>query len=228
MPYILREISQIQFVSGEETINELVTILIDHALKKQSLIKAIVQICLKLPETITPHFNISLLKKNLKSVISISIIGCSEQLALGCSQIIKELHRVGIYDRFDIILILENFTVNFDNDRTALSSLLKFTDELKDLINNNKKLSKNMSIKLKRIGQQLSEQKNNENYLDYKDAIETAVKVFNGEYKAQQMIINSNNSNNNNKDDNEEEEDDEEEEIETQPAQMLVGNLILR
>lgn len=225
--FILREISQIQFASGEETSVELTSILVDQALKRQSLMKTIVHICLKLPDTVVPHFNNALLKKNLKAVISNSVIGCSEQKALGCSQLVKELHIAGIYDRFDIILVLENFTVNFDNDRTALSSLLKFTAELKDLINNNKKLSKNMSIKLKRIGQNLREQINNENYVDYKSAMEMAIKVYNGEYKAS-LIVNAANNQDNKHDDDGEEEDEEEIAEHRDPDQMLVGSLLLR
>lgn len=224
--YMLREIPQIQFTNNnEETIMELTSILVELALKKQSLIKAVVQICLKLPDTVSPHFNNALMKKSLKAVISTSVIGCSEQKALGCSQLVKELHIAGIYDRFDIILVLENFTAKFDNDRTALSSLLKFTDELKDLINNNKKLSKNMSFKLKRIGQNLQQQLNNENYVDYKPAIEMAVKVYNGEYRTRIIV----NHQQDNKQEDEEVDDEEEELVEHRdPEQFLVGNLLLR
>lgn len=206
-----------------------------HALKKQTLIKAVVQVCLKLPETIVPHFQMSLLKKHLKLNISNSVVGCTEDKATGCSLLVKELHLAGIYDRFDIILLLENFTINFDNDRTALSSLIKFTDELKDIINNNKKLSKNMTTKLKRIGERLTEQSRNENYKDYKASIEAAVKILNGEYRAQLINNNCNNVNGTNGNlmhqDSKSENDDQDEEgaeEERTPQQMILGNLILR
>lgn len=235
--YILREISQISFVIGDETISELASILVAHALKKQSLNKAFVQICLKLPETIVPHFQMSLLKKHLKSNISNSVVGCSEDKATGCSLLVKELHLAGIYDRFDIILLLENFTINFDNDRTALSSLIKFIDELKDIINNNKKLSKNMTTKLKRIGERLTEQSRNENYKDYNSSIERAVKILNGEYRAQLVNSNSVNVTNGNHNvmnresknsENDEHDEEDIEEEERTPQQMILGNLILR
>lgn len=216
--YILREISQIHFIAGEETIIDVAKCLIEHALKKQCLIKSIVQMCLKLPETIMPHFNMSLMKKHIKNVISNSVIGCSEDRALGCGQLVKELHIVGIYDRFDIILLLENFTINFDNDRTALSTLLKFTDELKDVFINNKKLSKNMSIKFKRIAQILFEQIRNENYAEYKAEIDSAIKFYNGEYK----LNNINHQNSKDDDDTEPEE-----ETYSEPTQLLIGPLTL-
>lgn len=235
IPYILREISQIQFVTGsiEETVSDLSCLLVTHALKKQSLIKAIVQICLKLPETIVPHFNMSLMKKHIKPMIQNSVIGCSEDKATGCSQLVKELHLAGIYDRFDIILLLENFTSNFDNDRTALSSLIKFTDELKDIIHNNKKLSKNMNAKLKRIGDKLIDQSKNENYKDYRLGIEATVKLLNGEYKApttnNNNVTNGNYNNIHQDSKSEVDERDCEDIDETrEPEQMILGPLILR
>lgn len=231
--YVLREISQISFIIGDETFNDLARVLVSHALKKQSLIKAVVQVVLKLPETIVSHFQMSLLKKHLKLNILNSVVGCTQDKATGCSLLVRELHIAGIYDRFDIILLLENFTINFDNDRTALSSLIKFTYELKDIINNNKKLSKNMTTKLKRISERLSEQSRSENYKDYKANIEAAIKILNGEYRAQ--IININNVNGTNENairqdsKNENDDQDEEEMVEERtPQQMILGNLILR
>jgi uncharacterized membrane protein len=130
---------------------------------------------------------------------------------------------------------LENFTINFDNDRTALSTLIKFTDELKDIINNNKKLSKNMTTKLKRIGERLTEQSRNENYKDYKANIELAVKILNGEYRAQLVNGNGNVTNGNHniihqdfKNNENDDIEDQEVEEERTPQQMILGNLILR
>lgn len=174
----------------------------------------------------------SLLKKHLKTIILNSVAECSEERATDCSVLVKELHLAGIYDRFDIILLLENFTFNFENDRTALSSLIRFTDELRDIINNNKKLSKNMTTKLKRIGERLIEQVKNENYKDFKTSIENAVKILSGEYRAQQINSNCNSIglhtlHQERKNEVDEREDDDLEEA-REPQQMILGNLILR
>jgi hypothetical protein len=222
IPYILREISQIQFQTTDENINELAINLVDHALKKQKLINAIVKICVKLPDTIVPHFNISLLKKHIKQEIANSVVGCSEDKTIGCSQLVKELLIAGIYDRFDVISLLEKFSANFGKDRTALNSLLKFTDELKDVFNY-KKLSKSTIAKLKRIGECLREQMDNDNYLDYKPSIEMAIKFYNGEYKSQ---MNGHSSNNNNNQDDD--EDIEAEFVNRETQLKLPGNFVLK
>lgn len=182
--FILREIAQIRFVSGEETIKECASILIEHAIMKQNLIKPIVQVCAKLHEAITPNFIIGLTKKHIKATISSKIFKCSENEAIGYSQLVKEFHSFNFYDRFDVIILLESFTENFNQDRTALPSLLIFITELEEIIICNKKLSKNMRLKLTNITQLLSVKVDEEvnNYM--KDNIENSLKILKGEGRA--------------------------------------------
>ncbi|XP_070492392.1 uncharacterized protein [Chironomus tepperi] len=182
--YILRETSTIKFSTGEDTIKELATQLIEHAVNKTALIKSITQVAVKLPDTIVPHFNTSLMKKHLRALISSRIIGCSERESVAYGQLIKELHSANYYDRFDIIILLDNFTDNFNHDRTALTSLLQFIDEFKDILVG-KKLSKNMKLKLINISAKLTTKMGEESDEDFKETISNAIKILNSETRTQ-------------------------------------------
>ena len=221
--FILREISSITFVNDEETIGELSKALVLHALKKPPLIKAIAQISSKLPTTVAPHLNNSLMKKHLKDFIRISFIECTDETGNALSQLVKEFHNVGIYDRFDIILLLENLANNLSDDKSSFVSAIKLTNEMKDVIST-KKLSKNMQTKLKRIGESLAGFKKNETYLKHKTEIELALKVIRGEYKPQLNTPGSINSIDNVESDVEE---DKAEEV-RESDQLQVGSLVLK
>lgn len=182
--YILRETSIIKFSTGEDTIKELATHLIEHAVNKPVLIKSITQVAVKLPDTIVPHFNTSLMKKHLRALISSRITGCSERESVAYGQLIKELHSANYYDRFEIIILLDNFTENFNHDRTALTSLLQFIDEFKDILIG-KKLSKNMKQKLVNISKKLSVKMVEEADEDIKEKISNSIKNLNSETRSQ-------------------------------------------
>lgn len=178
--YILREIALIRFGAtsgGEENVKDLSAILVEQAISKQTLVKSIAQIVVKLPETIVPHFNSSLMRKNIKSVVLSKILKCSEKESLGYSQLVKELHSANYYDRFDIIILLESFMENLNTDRTALSSLLKFINEVEEIICS-KKLSKNIRTKLNNIAQVLASKISD---ADSKESIEAVLKILRGE-----------------------------------------------
>ncbi|KAG5674467.1 hypothetical protein PVAND_004436 [Polypedilum vanderplanki] len=182
--YILREISQIRFTCSEEVVKKLATIIVDHAINKQTLIKPIVEIAVKLHETIVPHFNSSYMRKHLKAVISSKISKCSEKESTGYCQLVNELHKSNCYDRFDVIILLESFIANFNSDRTALPSLLKFTSELEEVIGS-KKLSKNMKLKLQNVAQILTTKLNEDIHVDNKKSIEHALTILRGETNTQ-------------------------------------------
>lgn len=182
--YILREISQIRFTISEDTVKELCGQLVEHSINKPALIKAIAQVSVKLPETIIPHFNSSLMKKHLKAQISTKISGCLEKQSNALGQLIKELHLLNYYDRFDIIISLDVFMDNFNHDRTVLPSLLQFIEELKDILIG-KKMSKNIKQKLVNISQKLSALMNEEYDEELKEKISNCVKILNAEFKSE-------------------------------------------
>ncbi|CAG9798232.1 unnamed protein product [Chironomus riparius] len=182
--YILRETSGVKFSIGEDMIKELATHLIEHAVNKPILIKSITQVAVKLPDTIVPHFNTCLMKKHLRALISSKITGCSERESVVYGQLIKELHSANYYDRFDIIILLDNFTENFNHDRTALTSLLQFIDEFKDILIG-KKLSKNMKQKLINISSKLSIKMSEESDEELMETISNAIKTLNSETRPQ-------------------------------------------
>jgi hypothetical protein len=182
--HILRETYKIRLGCGEEIVKKLALAIVEHAINKQTLIKSIVEIAVKLHETIVPHFSASLMRKHLRAIISSKIFKCSERESTGYCQLVSELHKSNFYDRFDVIILLESFSDNFNSDRTALPSLLKFTNELEEVISS-KKLSKNMRIKLMNIAQILAPKLDEEIHADIKDGIEHALKILKGETMGQ-------------------------------------------
>jgi hypothetical protein len=205
VPYVMREIAQMKFSNGsEELAKELVSILIDNAIVKQTLIKPIVQVIISLHDTIIPHFSASFTKKSLKMSVSSRIFNCSENDANSLSQLMKELNLVNFYDRLDIISLLENFKDNFTNDRTALPTLLTFIREFEDIVCS-KKISRNMKIKLSSIADALNVKMNEEIYIGYSDHIVKGMKILRGERVTN---LNANEKEDTNDDDDEDDQDE--------------------
>jgi hypothetical protein len=175
--YILRETSTINFTGGEDFVKELASALIDFALTKLGLIKSVVQLCLKIPDTIVPNFSILLMKKHVKLAISSGVFKCSELDIDGYSQLLQELHAVNFYDRFDIIVLLEKLATSIRDNRTSMPTICKFIEDFFDLMTR-KKLSNNMIEKLNSIGAILLQTMQNDDGSDTNKAIEKALKVL--------------------------------------------------